>query len=189
MGIPEDIAHFEQQLGELIVKYEQYFLGLEKREPLRLLSDTESMARKYQGFQIVNSMMKFRYNSAISRLYSYKQYWGRINRLIEEGKYSRDRYKMALHQKENHTGRPVVETEPSTSEKSVISPEVEAVYHAYMEARRACNLPVQNIRQEMIAAAIEKQKPVIMRKFNCTTVEFKVVIEEGTPKIKACPRL
>jgi hypothetical protein len=58
-----------------------------------------------------------------------------------------------------------------------------------MEARRACNLPVQNIRQEMIAAAIEKQKPGIMRKFNCATVEFKVVIEEGTPKIKARPRV
>jgi hypothetical protein len=189
MGIPEDIAHFEQQLGELIIKYEQYFLGLEKREPLRLLTDTEAMARKYQAFQIVNTMLKFRYNAAIARLNSYKQYWGRINRLIEEGKYSRDRFKMALHQKENPPGRPVVETKPDASEKSCVSPEVEAVYHAYMAARRACNLPVQNIRQEMIAAAIEKQKPGIMRKFNCATVEFKVVIEEGTPKIKARPGL
>jgi hypothetical protein len=189
MGIPEDIAYFEQLLGELIIKYEQYFLGLEKREPLRLLTDTEAMARKYQAFQIVNTMMKFRYNAAIARLNSYKQYWGRITRLIEEGKYSRDRYKMALHHKEKPPGRPAVETEESPREKSAVSPEVEAVYNAYMEARRACNLPVQNIRQEMIAAAIEKQKPGIMRKFNCATVEFKVVIEEGTPKIKARPRV
>ena len=189
MGAPEDIGLMEKSLSELVIKYEQYFLGLEKREPLRLLTDTESMARKYQAFQIVNTMMKFRYNAAIARLNSYKQYWGRITRMIEEGKYSRDRFKMALHQKGAQPGRPVAETEPSPGEKNVVSPEVEAVYNAYLEARRACNLPVQNIRQEMIASAIEKQKPAIMRKFNCKTVEFKVVIEEGTPKIKACPRL
>ena len=41
----------------------------------------------------------------------------------------------------------------------------------------------------MIAAAIEKQKPLIISKFNCSAVEFKVVIEEGMPKIKARPRL
>ena len=188
MGIPEDIVLFEQSVNELIIKYEQYFLGLEKREPLGLLGNVESLARKYQGYQIVNTMMKFRYNSAISRLYSYKQYWGRITRLIEDGKYFRDQYKMALHQKEKLEGRSAKENEPDRTEK-INSPEVEAVYHAYLEARRACNLPVNNVRQEMIAAAIEKQKPVIMRKFNCTTVEFKVVIEDGTPKIKACPRV
>ena len=189
MGIPEDIALFEQLLADLIIKYEQYFLGLEKREPLRLLTDTDALARKYQGFQIVNTMLKFRYNAAIARLNSYKQYWGRITRLIEEGKYSRDRYKMELHQRGNQPARPGAETESRDHDKSAVNPEVEAIYLAYLEARRACDLPVKNIRQEMIATAIEKQKPAILRRFNCATVEFKVVIEDGTPKIKARPRL
>jgi len=60
MGIPEDIALFELNLQELIIKYEQYFLGLEKRAPLQLLDEVERMARKYQGYQIINTMQKFK---------------------------------------------------------------------------------------------------------------------------------
>jgi hypothetical protein len=41
----------------------------------------------------------------------------------------------------------------------------------------------------MVAAAIEKQKPLIINKFKCSAVEFNVVIEEGMPKIKARPRM
>jgi hypothetical protein len=39
----------------------------------------------------------------------------------------------------------------------------------------------------MIAAAIDKQRPLIMERYRCTGVEFRVVIEEGKPKIKARP--
>ncbi|HEY6871724.1 MAG TPA: MXAN_5187 C-terminal domain-containing protein [Geobacteraceae bacterium] len=189
MGIPEDVALFEQSLSELVIKYEQYFLGLEKREPLRLLTEVEGLARRYQGFQIINTMVKFKYNAAIARLNSYKQYWTRINRQIEEGRYSRDRFKMEMHEKGKDAGQPERGGHPAPEEKSGIPPEIEAVYRTYLEARKACRLPVDNVTPEAIAAAIEKQKPIIMNKYHCKGVEFKVVIEDGTPKIKARPKL
>ena len=46
MAIQEDIAFFEKGLNELIVKYEQYFLGIEKREPLKLLDEMEKLSRR-----------------------------------------------------------------------------------------------------------------------------------------------
>ena len=188
MGIPEDVALFEQRLSDLIIKYEQYFLGLEKREPLRLLGEVEGLSRKYQGFQIINTMTKFKFNAAIARLNSYKQYWTRINRQIEEGKYSRDRFKMEMHQKDK-AATPGKTAEDAAKEKHAISPEAEMVFRSYLEARKACHLPADNITPEMIAAAIEKQKPLIINKFHCKGVEFKVVIEQGMPKIKARPKL
>jgi hypothetical protein len=189
MGIPEDIALFEQSLSDLIVKYEQYYLGVEKREPVKLRDLVEGLGRKYQGFQIINTMMKFRYNAAIARLCSYKQYWNRINRLIEEGKYSRDRFKMEMHQQGKLDGHPDKAGQPQATEKRAVSPEVEAVYRTYVEARKSCHLPVDNITPEMIASAIAKQKPLIMSKYHCSGVDFNVVIEQGTPKIKARPKL
>ena len=189
MGIPEDVALFEQFLSQLIVKYEQYFLGLEKREPVRLLQEVERLGRKYQPFQIINTMTKFKYNAAIARLNSYKQYWTRINRLIEEGRYSRDRFKMEMHQKNNDAGhQPGKAAQPVMDEKNNPCQEADLVYRSYLEARKACNLPVESITPEKVAAALEKQKPLIMSKFNCKKVEFTVVIEEGTPKIKARPK-
>lgn len=185
MGIPEDIALFEQNLTALIIKYEQYFLGLEKRAPLLLLDEVDRVSRQYQGYQIVNTMQKFRYNAAIAKLNSYKQYWNRINRLIEDGKYSRDRFKMAMHQKEEPAGTPVREHAKENS----INPEAQRVYQQFIEARKACHLPIGSITPEMIAAAIEMQKPGIISKYHCNKVEFVVVVEQGKPKIKARPKL
>jgi hypothetical protein len=181
MGIPEDITLFEQHLSELVIKYEQYFLGLEKREPLRLLDKVENSARKYANVNIVNTMLKFKYNSIVARFNSYKQYWNRINRLIEDGKYSRERFKMEMHLSKEHA-------KPPEHERTV-TPEAENVYQQYMEARKACRLPVDNITPEMIASTLERQKPALTQKYRCNTIEFKVVIEDGVPKIKARPKL
>ncbi len=180
MGIPEDIALFEQSLNELVIKYEQYFLGLEKREPLKLLAVVEHCVRQYANVSIVNTMYKFKYNTLVARFCSYKQYWNRINRLIEEGKYSRDRFKLAMHQGKPQATPSAPAPKPDTEESSL--------YRQYIEARKACSLPVDNITPTMIATALEKQKPAIVSKYGCDNVEFRVVIEGGTPKIKARPK-
>ena len=180
MGLPEDIALFEQGLHELIIKYEQYFLGMEKREPLKLLDEVEKAARKYLNVPIVNTMLKFRYNSLVASFRTHSQKWNRINRLIEEGKYSRELFKMGMHQGNPPQEQPVMEKKNDQ--------EVVTIFQQYVEALKACNLPVKNITPELIAAAIEKQKPNIVSKYNCDRVEFKVIIEEGKPKIKARPK-
>src|ERR671931_866726 len=155
MGITEDIACFEQILSELVVKYEQYFLGMEKREPLQLLAEVERAARGYQNVYIVNTMMKFKYNALVARLNSYKQYWNRTNRLIEEGKYSRDRFKMEMHEKmQRERTRP-----RAGKEVAGAGAEIENLFQQYIAARKACNLPVKNVTQEMIASVVERQKP------------------------------
>jgi len=179
MGVPEDIELFERSLQDLIVKYEQYFLGLEKRAPLKLLEMTEKLSRKYVGTHIPNTMLKFKVNALNLRFHSYRQYWERINRLIEEGKYSRERFKMALHEKEKVATK--ADQPPPRSE-------LEQLYTEYLDARKACNLPVDNVSLDVIASTIEKSRPAIMDKYRCNAVEFRVVIENGAPKIKARPK-
>jgi hypothetical protein len=188
MGVAEDIALFEQRLNELIITYEQYFIGIEKREPMKLFNEVERLGRKYLSVPIVNTMMKFKYNATLARFNSYKQYWNRINHLIDEGKYSRDRFRMELHTKNRDPDLPAKEVQAQPGEKGV-NLEIDTIYQKFIEARKACHLSVGNITHEMIAAAIEKQKPLIISKFKCSAVEFKVVIEEGMPKIKARPRM
>jgi len=178
MSIPEDIDSFERNLKELIVKYEQYFLGLEKREPIRLLEEVERLARRYSAAAISNTMLLFRYNSLKSRLVSYRQYWNRTNRLIEEGRYSRDRFKM-----ERHLGG----AKPAAPEQGTDS-DVDQVYRQYLEACRSCNLPTGGISREMISSTIERSRSAILEKYQLGEVEFRVLIEDGKPKIKVRPR-
>ena len=182
MGIQEDVIFLEERIAELVVKYEQYFLGIEKREPLKLFEDVERFIRRYNTSTIFNTMYKFKFNTLVGKFNSYKQYWTRTNRLIEEGKYSRDKFKMARHLAEG-APRPATDHHASAQENN----NLELVYQHYLEARRKCNLTTDNISRENMFAVIEKQREVLKDKHKCTDVEFRVVIEEGAPKLKARP--
>jgi len=181
MGLVEDIARLEQDLRELIIRYEQYFCGIEKREPLQLLEEVERAARRYQPATINNAMHKFKYNSLVASLCVHRQRWVRTNRLIEEGKYTRDRFKMSLRQRD--AGERPAPSSPRAPESLL-----DRIFRDYIAAREACNLPTENLSKERIAAAIERQKPAILEKYRCHEVEFAVVIEEGKPRLKARPK-
>ena len=178
MGIIEDVELFERSLKELIVKYEQYFLGLEKREPLKLLEEVERLSRRYNAAAVSNTMLLFRYNSLKSRLVSYRQYWNRINRQIEEGKYSRDRFKMQRSQASGPQDLPALSADS----------QVDRVYREYTEACRLCNVTTSNITKEAISATLEKHRAAIREKYRCQDLEFRVLVEDGKPKIKARPK-
>lgn len=182
MGVAEDLDQFEQLLSELIIKYEQYFLGIEKREPLRLFAQTERLSQRLNASVITNSMQRFRYNCLVARFTTYRQHWARITRQIEEGKYSRDRFKMKIHERARDNA-----PSPQTDFEPPVAREVDRVYQQYLAARAACHMPVEGISPEMIAAALEKQRPLILERYNCRDVEFRIVIEDGRPKIKARP--
>lgn len=185
MGVPEDIAKLELDLRELIIKYEQYFFGIEKREPLRLLDAVERQVRRYQNVSIPNTSQRFKYESLVASLSVHKQKWTRTNRLIEEGKYQRDRFRMNLHQGEKGREQTTaVEPQPPAPQDK----QLDNIYQQYINARIACNLPVENVTREKLAEAINRQKPALMQKYRCKDVDFVVVIEGGKPSLKARPK-
>jgi len=181
MGIAEDLPILESRLTELITRYEQYFIGLEKREPLKLLADVEQLARRYANAPITNTMYKHRYTNLIARLSSYRQLWNKTVREIEEGRYSRDRFRARLRdgQQEGRRGA----EQPGRSTAS--DPELERVYQELLEARKKCNLPVSSVSREKLAATLARQRPELSQKLGTDNIRFRVVIEGGKPKIKA----
>lgn len=185
MAIPEDLALLEQQLGALIIRYEQYFSGLEKREPVKLLEEVEKVVRRYANVTINNTMYKHKYNMLTARFNTYREHWNRILRQIEEGKYSRDRFISDLHQrqKKNSNGKSVTETARPQHEV-----ELDRLYNEFLAARRACNLPVDKLSREMVASTIDKSRPALSARLGTDNLAFRVVVEDGKPKIKASLR-
>ncbi|MBJ6798981.1 MXAN_5187 C-terminal domain-containing protein [Geomonas propionica] len=183
MGVAEDIAKLELDVRELVIKYEQYFFGIEKREPLRQLEAVERAVRRYQNVSIPNTSQRFKYDSLVATLSVHKQKWTRTNRLIEEGKFQRDRFRMSLHQAEKGEKQSKTNAPPPPQES-----QIDNVFQQYVNARLACNLPVENITKEKVAEAINRQKPALMQKYGCRDVDFVVVIEGGKPSLKARPK-
>ena len=181
MAIAEDVVFLEKRLNELITKYEQYFIGLEKREPLLLLGEVEKLVRSYSGVPINNTMHKHRFTMLVARLNTYREHWNRILKLMEEGRYSRDRFISDLHMRQKD--RP--ERTQAEAPHATADSDLDRLVHEFREARKACNLPVDSITRELIAATIEKQKPALAAKLGTENFAFRVVIEGGKPKLKA----
>jgi hypothetical protein len=188
MAIAEDLTKLEHQLKELITRYEQYFIGLEKREPLPLLADVEKLVRRYANTPINNTMFKHKYTMLVARLNTYREHWNRILRLIEEGKYSRDRFIRDLHlrQKSKKTAH------HETGNEEVLLPhhptELDRIFNELREARKACHMPVEKLSLELVAATIEKSKAALTARLGSDDLVFRVVVEDGKPKIKASLR-
>jgi hypothetical protein len=188
MAIAEDLTILEQQLKELITRYEQYFVGLEKREPLPLLSQVEKMVRSYAGVPINNTMYKHKYFMLVARLNTYREHWNRILRLIEEGKYSRDRFIRDLHLRQKSKKPAHEEIQEEDQHLPHRPTELDRIYNELREARKACHMPVEKLSIEMVASTIEKSRAALVAKLGTDDLVFRVVVEDGKPKIKASLR-
>lgn len=185
MALAEDLIQLEQQLAELITRYEKYFIGLEKREPLQLRDEVVRMVRRHAGTPISNTMYKHKFMMLTARLNTYSEHWNRTLRLIEEGKFARDRFISDLHRRQQNDGQ--ASREEAASPPSQES-ELDRIFAEFREARQACRLPVDKLSREMVAATIEKSKPALAARLGTTDLSFRVVVEDGKPKIKASPR-
>jgi hypothetical protein len=181
MGIAEDFTKLEQMLADLVLRYEQYFTGLEKREPLSLRAEVEKAVRRYTGVPINNTMLKHKFTTLVGRFNTYREHWNRILRLMEEGRYSRDRFISDLRER-RRVAAPPAKAETARPESDN---EIERVYREYCQARKSCNLPVDTVSRDHIRAAIEKNKPALKGKLGTDDLTFRVVVEDGKPKIKA----
>jgi hypothetical protein len=180
MAIADDIILLDQKLRELITRYEQYFIGLEKREPLQLLGEVVALVRRNSGVPINNTMYKHRFTMLVARLTTYREHWNRVLKLMEEGRYSRDRFISDLHLRQK--SRP--DKRPSESPSAVES-DIDRLVHEFREARKACNLPADKITHDLVAKTIEKQRPALVAKLGTENFVFRVVVEDGKPKLKA----
>lgn len=84
------VNEFEKKLERLRVLYEQYFMGIEKREPQVLMKDVVRTMHALDQVQIRNTGLRYRYRTLVQRLNVYRTYWSRNLRAIENGTFFRD---------------------------------------------------------------------------------------------------
>lgn len=180
MGIAEDLFMLETRLKELVTRYDQYFMGIEKREPLKLSEEVDKLVRRYATTPINNTMYKHRYTNLVARLCSYRQHWNRILREIEEGRYSRDRFRADLRESQSTSSKLNRPEQPVAKET-----ELDRIYTELVEARRSCKLSTDGMTRQQLAETLDKQRPLLTQRLGTNEIQFRVVVEGGKPKIKA----
>ena len=87
----EDLLHeIETELDRLHAMYNQYFMGIEKLEPMVLRKRLDRKIYALRKDKIRNTALRFRFNRQIQKYGTQSSYWARICRQIEEGTYIRD---------------------------------------------------------------------------------------------------
>ncbi|PLX81475.1 MAG: hypothetical protein C0616_04015 [Desulfuromonas sp.] len=164
------LAKLENELKQLQIKYEQYFAGVEKREPVKDRELIGRLLRKMATRHITQTDVRFRFQNLATRFHSYNGYWERVLRLMDEGRY--------------HRGGTPPPSAPSAATAPKGSP-VDTIYDNLVKAHTDCGLAGKPPEKGQVEKFLASQRQKIREKFGDKQVDFFVVTENGRPKIKA----
>jgi hypothetical protein len=208
--LEEETRSLEEDLEALKARYEQYFLGVERKEPSRWRDELRKRVMRLKEAFTRNTGLKFRIHSLHARYLSYERLWMRSAREKEEGTYRRDVFKARLRARRDEreasappdaAARPAVaaatasqQAAPPKAPAPVAAPggmgeaQMRALYAAYIAAKKSCSEDVSRLTYEAVARSVSKQIPEIMTRFQAKTVEFKVEVKGGKAVLKAVPK-
>lgn len=188
----DDIIVLERRFAELKVLYDNYFSGLERREPLKQRETFVGALRRLESSGLPGStQVQFRFNNLRARLSTFEQQWNRIARRIEEGQFKRDKIRAEQILKEPSPPAASAGTLAANAAAARgpmgLPPEdaLKALHAKYTHGRKATNESV--IGYEAMVSSLAKQVPLIIEKYKCKSVEFRVVQKDGKTSLKAFP--
>jgi len=181
----------EAELAALKARYEQYFLGIDRKPPStahRLLK------QKVDGLKPAmarTTVVKLKVQNLHQKLQTYERLWARTCQEMENGTYHRDLFKARLHarQREDQIGQ--TEPAPPRVEKPADPLEehkLRAIYDSFLAVKQQCGEDISRVTFDSVASALRKQVPAVLKKHNATSVEFKVAVSEGKAVLKAIPK-
>ena len=88
--LTENLDALEEELEEIKVKYEMYFIGAERMEPARRRDDLKRDIARMKNAFTRNAGIRFRIQALHARYLSYERLWLRSAREKEQGTYRRD---------------------------------------------------------------------------------------------------
>jgi len=180
--IEDDLRLLEAKVKQAKFEYEQYFLGNRPREPVMVRGEVQKIIAVWSNMPIRNTAKRFRFNNLCARFFTFRRQWDEINRKIEAGTYEplNRRIRQRERERERQRGAEPAGSRPSTSSD-------EELCNAYLEARRACGKQSADLSRDKVATLIERQRKAITERYGCRDVRFRVVVEQGKPKLKATP--
>ena len=183
------LDRLQTSLSEVKRQYEFFFLGTRKTEPISERRALEETIRKFGQRRIPNTIEQFRFNSLQSSFYTLSNLWARIVRDIEEGRLGRDTAGALARSTSTPGTAPADSPADSPAEGPVDPAHVDQVVARFLIVRRECGIPTGDqdaaaIRETLLSKARE----IAAASGDGKYVEFKILLEDGRPKIKAVTR-
>jgi hypothetical protein len=82
----QDLEVIERNIRQLEAKYSDYFDGVVSYQPKELLTQTDTLIKRWSGKPVANTMMRFKLQNILQKYKTYKEKWNRLlrNKLKDE---------------------------------------------------------------------------------------------------------
>lgn len=110
-----EVKDAEEDLERVKARYDQYFIGIERREPARERDGIRRRVMVLKDAFTRNAALQFRLQTLHARYLAYERLWVRSAREKEEGTYRRDIFKARLRAKR---AKPEPTANPAALERS-----------------------------------------------------------------------
>lgn len=205
-GLSSQLDEIEQRTFVLKMTYEKYFAGLERIEPARERDEIKRIVRECGKEQIRNATQRFKYEGLKARFQMLELYWTRNLVMMERGTHPKMKFKADAKDRER-AAREAQAAERAGVASPAMAAAAEAaqvlqeraertereeaaykiVYARYIEAREKCGQST-DLSFDAVREALHKQVRTIKSTYNCESVKFRIVVEEGKAKVKALPQ-
>jgi hypothetical protein len=176
-ALEAELATFRNRLESLRVKYDRYFMGLERIPPEKIRSDLERDLRNSSLERSHKTAIKFQFNNVRQRMITYRRYWDRIMRMIEEGRFKRE--KSALQ----NMGAPPPAPDAGGGGGGGDKRE-RAVFESWKKAQKELGRK-SDVGFDRFQAKLAKQKQAQMEKFGWSDVNYSVRVKNGKVNLVA----
>jgi hypothetical protein len=188
--LSEDLERLDTSIRQLHAKWDQFFAGVEKKPPVDLQAQVETIIKRYGNSEIRNNGERFRYQSLTARYTTFNELWQKRLRAREEGKvygvHGLRAEQMAPPSPRAATARPGPQPNPEFRIEDGRRDEaaVRALYQGFVEQRRRAGegpAPAFESFRQLISHQTER----LRSEKGAKAVDFRLETKDGKVSLKA----
>jgi hypothetical protein len=183
----EELKNLEEWIRRLKIEYDIFFVGNRKKPPDELRVRVEKTFKRLAEASNMSFSQRFLYNTLIARFYVYRDLWRRTQ---QENESAEDVTHMPALSRRTKPPDAQAKAAPQEIQVSISNPESEAenIHRLYDELLRmkgghAKESP--DISYQQFAAYIANKTLGIKNRHHCSSVTFRIALEDNTIKFVA----
>ncbi len=180
--IEEELKNMEDGLRRLKVEYQIFFNGNRKKAPEDMRLRLERLSQQLSERHDMNASQRFRYNTLLTRYYTYRNLWRRLLQKKERGKEDTKDAKSVAESKEKETVKEKFRI--SLSDPKLEEGKVKSLYDALKQYKKA-NAEEISISFQQFEKYIDTQTQNIRSHKDCPCVTYTVSLVEGIVRFTA----
>lgn len=179
LDLRQELEKLASMLSELKVQYEQFFTGILQFSPDKLHNEVKRKIRQLIKAPLKSHAISFRLKSLEGRYNTFNTYWQRVLKEREEGRYSRDVFKINLRD------RAAAEAAHAETNSGKVEKSMQNLFNSYKDALEKATGQRPEIDYKVFQKSLVERAKEFKARHKDKKVAFKVVVKNGKVSIKA----